>query len=267
MKWLSVRQPWASFIAMGLKPVENRSRAINYRGPVVLHASASAPDYVFSPNLPQDSHLARAAVKVERIYPPSKAGGTWLAMLPYGAAIAVVDIVGCVKGYNSPWADPGAHHIILANPRPLSFLVPFRGRQGLFEGPDVDALNRPHDGTTRRVNLRHELADLAITRPGKWGNPYKIKGQVNVKTGATRYWVEAYFHPACTTFNGYFPDEQTALAKSLEMYEADTRKSKRLMGAIRSGELHGKRLGCFCEAGAPCHGDVLVKLDREVNGK
>jgi hypothetical protein len=39
MKAISVRQPWAWLIVNGHKPVENRTRRTNYRGPVLIHAS------------------------------------------------------------------------------------------------------------------------------------------------------------------------------------------------------------------------------------
>jgi hypothetical protein len=35
---LSIRQPWASLIVAGLKPVENRSWRVRYRGPLLIHA-------------------------------------------------------------------------------------------------------------------------------------------------------------------------------------------------------------------------------------
>lgn len=39
MKTLSVRQPWASYIAYGIKTVEHRSWSTDYRGPLLIHAS------------------------------------------------------------------------------------------------------------------------------------------------------------------------------------------------------------------------------------
>ncbi|MFO8231819.1 MAG: ASCH domain-containing protein, partial [Longimonas sp.] len=38
MKTLSIRQPWASMIVLGLKPVENRSWKSNFRGRIKIHA-------------------------------------------------------------------------------------------------------------------------------------------------------------------------------------------------------------------------------------
>jgi len=39
MKALSVRQPWATFIAWGMKTIEVRSWTTNYRGPLLICAS------------------------------------------------------------------------------------------------------------------------------------------------------------------------------------------------------------------------------------
>ena len=41
MKAISIKQPWASLIAHGIKDIENRSWRTNYRGRVLIHAGAS----------------------------------------------------------------------------------------------------------------------------------------------------------------------------------------------------------------------------------
>lgn len=39
MKTLSVRQPWASLLVCGLKDIENRTWAPNFRGRIMIYAS------------------------------------------------------------------------------------------------------------------------------------------------------------------------------------------------------------------------------------
>ena len=41
MKAITIQEPWASWVASGFKPVENRTRDITggYRGPVLIHVS------------------------------------------------------------------------------------------------------------------------------------------------------------------------------------------------------------------------------------
>ena len=41
MKTISIKQPWASLIAHGIKDIENRSCRTNYRGRVLIHAGVS----------------------------------------------------------------------------------------------------------------------------------------------------------------------------------------------------------------------------------
>lgn len=43
MKALSIRQPYASLVAHGIKDVENRSWETNYRGIVLIHAARVVP--------------------------------------------------------------------------------------------------------------------------------------------------------------------------------------------------------------------------------
>lgn len=43
MKTLTIRQPWASLIAAGVKTIETRSWSTRYRGPLAIHAGAHHP--------------------------------------------------------------------------------------------------------------------------------------------------------------------------------------------------------------------------------
>jgi hypothetical protein len=45
LKALAVRQPWAWLIVNGFKDIENRSRRIHHRGPLLIHASLSRDNY------------------------------------------------------------------------------------------------------------------------------------------------------------------------------------------------------------------------------
>ena len=44
MKTLTIRQPWASLIAVGVKTIETRSWSTRYRGPLAIHAGKATPD-------------------------------------------------------------------------------------------------------------------------------------------------------------------------------------------------------------------------------
>lgn len=43
MNALTIRQPWASLIAAGVKTIETRSWSTKYRGPLAIHAGTSKP--------------------------------------------------------------------------------------------------------------------------------------------------------------------------------------------------------------------------------
>lgn len=45
MKALSLTQPWATAIMLGVKTIETRSWSTNYRGIIAIHAAAGFPKY------------------------------------------------------------------------------------------------------------------------------------------------------------------------------------------------------------------------------
>lgn len=46
MKALTIRQPWASLIAAGVKTIETRSWSTKYRGPLAIHAGKSPRSWI-----------------------------------------------------------------------------------------------------------------------------------------------------------------------------------------------------------------------------
>lgn len=80
------------------------------------------------------------------------------------------------------------------------------------------------------VHCRRQPYDVYIGRPSKWGNPFAI---------------------------GRDGTREQVIAK----YEEWIRSQPHLMSALP--ELKGKVLGCWCAPQA-CHGDVLVRLAKEV---
>jgi hypothetical protein len=149
MRILTVRQPWAWAIIHGGKTVENRTRNIagSYRGPVAIHAGKAFDYDAFGDDGPMGDILADAlATGKEIIFEP-------------GAIIGIVDLAEVHNstrqetqhptcwapnenlmdrgiGYCSPWAQSGATHLVLANPRPLAEPIPYAGTLGLRELPD-----------------------------------------------------------------------------------------------------------------------------------
>lgn len=86
---------------------------------------------------------------------------------------------------------------------------------------------------TKVVHLNQNKFDVDISRPSKWGNPFKIGPDGNRTQVIEKYrkWIE----------------RQPELLKCLD-------------------ELDGKVLACWCKPQA-CHGDVLVELIKQHKNK
>jgi hypothetical protein len=135
---LTVRQPWAWAIIHGGKDVENRVRNIagGYRGPVAIHVGRAYDHDWQSASLDDAMRPVRNGASPAAQYP-------WPWQGSLGAIIGVVDLVdvhrplwddscsGDGEGMCSPWAELGAYHLVLANPRPLTEPIPYRGALGL----------------------------------------------------------------------------------------------------------------------------------------
>jgi hypothetical protein len=127
---ISVRAPWASAIAAGVKTVENRTRAHNLRGLVGVHVSAAW------------CRVGAADPRIRRwVW-----GETWWDQPPLDAAdypscmrciVAVTNVVGGHRAEpgccDTEWADyPTAavrvvHHLELVDTREIDPVGPVRG--------------------------------------------------------------------------------------------------------------------------------------------
>lgn len=75
---------------------------------------------------------------------------------------------------------------------------------------------------------------VRVTRPGKWGNPFRVGKEIDTAEEAVRCY-ERYIHAAM--------DEKDASLLRDDLHE-----------------LRGKNLACWCKIGDPCHADVLLEL-------
>ena len=128
MKALSVNQPWAWLIVHHTKWIENRTRRVNYRGPLAIHAGKNQRWLA--------DWYAPTGMALAQPMPPRDE-------LIFGAAIGLCDLVDCVRASdakvrNSEWRDPGGWCLILANRRPIE-PVYCRGQLGLFN-VELDAV-------------------------------------------------------------------------------------------------------------------------------
>lgn len=86
MKALTLHQPWASLIALGVKTIETRSWSTKYRGPLAIHAGlkgAQGELDLFSCERDGSGYLLRGPI-------------AWPYRLPLGAIVATCTLVDVV---------------------------------------------------------------------------------------------------------------------------------------------------------------------------
>lgn len=140
MKALSLWQPHAQAIALGLKPYETRHWPTRYRGPLAIHAAKR-------PWKPADFWDQEALLQIGDL------------PLVYGAVVCTVDLVDCIptarlngrlsetEGF---WGNFGPDRFAfhLENIRVLDQPLPCRGMQGFFEVATlVPGMATPASGT------------------------------------------------------------------------------------------------------------------------
>lgn len=111
MKALTIRQPHASSIFLLGKDVENRTWPTNYRGPLIIHAGLK-----YNPQDFDNLNIKNFDLCWGR-----------------GVLLGLVDLVDCVKDYNSIWAEKGYYHWVLKNPVKFKDTIIARGRLGIWE--------------------------------------------------------------------------------------------------------------------------------------
>ena len=110
---LSIRQPWAHHILFDGKRVENRSWLTRFRGPFLIHASATF----------DGAAAERRAFMAD--HPNS----------PLGGIVGIATLTDLVTSLDSKWFH-GPYGFVLTDPKPLDF-VPCKGKLGFFT-PDID---------------------------------------------------------------------------------------------------------------------------------
>jgi len=90
MKALSIKQPWASLIAHGIKDIENRTWRTNFRGRIYIHTSGTPAKGITINSLSPEQLNLIPNVGCKMIN---------------SAIIGEVDIVDCVINHSSIWAE------------------------------------------------------------------------------------------------------------------------------------------------------------------
>lgn len=120
MTTITIRQPWASLIAAGVKRVENRVWKTKHRGPLFIHAGSA-----------QDAN-ARGLIEQYRERLPA-------GELPFGKILGAAWLYGCFQRADLPaawhgheFAEADAWCWALGEFIPLDEPLVYSGQQGLF---------------------------------------------------------------------------------------------------------------------------------------
>ncbi|MDP3740325.1 MAG: DUF4326 domain-containing protein [Hyphomonadaceae bacterium] len=115
------------------------------------------------------------------------------------------------------------------------------------QGPAASGPSRVQ--LSRKAGWRMPANTIKVTRPGKWGNPYKVGS-----------WVRPYSEG--------LPKQLRTVAEVVTYFGLlanHTHIGMNLREKARR-ELRGKNLACWCPLDQPCHADVLLEIANEQEG-
>lgn len=93
---------------------------------------------------------------------------------------------------------------------------------------------------------------VAVTRPGRWGNPFTIP--LAIESGYANAETAQAFVVEC------FRDWLGPAQRGRDWWQGPESDRRKRFFAEEIGQLHGKNLACWCKPGSPCHADVLLDL-------
>jgi hypothetical protein len=170
---ITLRQPWASLIALGFKHVEFRSRYAHYRGPVVIHAGS----HWYTPALRE---LVRFHFRKYTLKPDEAIS----ALFPLSRPVADAAVDDCKQWTDDSFAISLAQVRIVTRPKPAfngMIPVPWKteqtkelasalGRARVLEGREKDALYQEFELLALRSKINvwlksKRLGQFALTSP------------------------------------------------------------------------------------------------------
>lgn len=143
MKALTLWQPWASLVALGVKTIETRSWATRYRGELAIHAAKRPADPADMIRLVADNRDVFDRWLVAGLITEDRTADCY----PMGAVVATCNLVACVSvgqlttdGHEVTAEElsfgdytAGRYAWILRDVRPVNPPVSVSGRQGLWD--------------------------------------------------------------------------------------------------------------------------------------
>lgn len=163
MRAISIRQPWASLTAAGIRDIEVSNRDTKYRGRVLLHASSRRVGRDFGHDVPADWLARLRNAQMMGLVPYDEE-------VPVSAVIGMATLTDCTTGpQDSPWSATGNHWVLREAVLFDQPMLEVKGKQGLFDLPEITEERLPsahpafhpatayHDGTFSLTMTDEEL--------------------------------------------------------------------------------------------------------------
>ena len=131
MKCLSIRQPWAWLVVVGIKPVENRKWYSAYRGPILIHAGKTFDEEGACWLIHNKRALNLCSVEDEIEFLDAIEESRKYR----GGIVGQADMTNCVQTHPSPFFF-GPNGFVMDNPKQVEF-IPMPGKLGIFNVPDL----------------------------------------------------------------------------------------------------------------------------------
>lgn len=197
MKGLTIHQPYATLIAAGVKHIETRSWATDYRGLVLIHAGKRWDEEVSG-----ECATAQAFVE-EDVGIPGSLEVLWPVLCDWkrtlGAGLAIANLVDCRAMEEAPnaieesWGGfgPGRFGWVFEEIRPLAMPVPCRGAQGLWDVPE-DVLGQVEDAALmwergevptpaeEEAPATVPISSRAVEADPRWGDVFRLRQEIRV---------------------------------------------------------------------------------------
>jgi activating signal cointegrator 1 len=142
MKVLTLTEPWATLVIMGIKKCETRSWMTPYRGPLLIHAAKGYPDYA-----KDTTAYAKLCGWLPSDYDPDTVRGKILGQVELEGCLSTSDRLGKILAWVDALTETeyalgnfaeGRYAWFLKCPQKWDHPVPARGALGLWEWSDAN---------------------------------------------------------------------------------------------------------------------------------
>lgn len=160
MRAISIRQPFASLTASGIRDLDASNRDTKYRGRVLIHASSRRVGRDCGKDMTADQYCRLKNAQALGVIPYDEE-------VPLSSVIGFAELVDCVAEPTASIWDPG-EGIRWVLRDPMLFDTPIaglKGKQGLFDIPELDEEHLPpHHAPAEMWSKYHDgEASLSMT--------------------------------------------------------------------------------------------------------